>query len=185
MDKVKIEQAIRDLLIGIGEDPDREGLQETPKREAKMYAELLDGYQRTPAQHMEKQFTAEDSELVLVKDIPFHSMCEHHLLPFYGVGHIAYVPGADKVVGLSKLARILEDISLRLQLQEQITTEVAHTIADNLEVEGVFVVLEAEHMCMSIRGVHKEGASTVTKSALGCFKENSELRKEVLSMIRA
>lgn len=185
MNKEKIEKAVREILIGVGEDPDREGLVETPARVARMYEELLDGYRREPAKHMAKQFTAPDSEFVLVKDIPFHSMCEHHMLPFYGKGHIAYIPKDHKVVGLSKLARILEDISLKLQLQERITNDVANTIANNLPVEGVFVVLEAEHMCMSIRGVHKEGAKTVTKCSLGCFQADKELRKEVFDMIRS
>lgn len=184
MDREKMELAVYQLLEAMGEDPKREGLLETPKRVAKMYEELLDGYRRKPEVHMQKQFTAEDSEFVLVKDIPFHSLCEHHLLPFYGVGHVAYVPKENKVVGLSKLARLLEDISLRLQLQERITNEVAETLANNLPVNGVFVMLEAEHMCMSIRGVHKEGAKTVTKCSLGCFKEDAALRKEVIDMIR-
>lgn len=183
IDKKRIEKAVEEILLAVGEDPKREGLQETPKRVAKMYEERFAGLTRDPSLHTQKYFHEENSELVLVKDIPFNSTCEHHLLPIYGRGHISYIPRNGKVIGLSKLARILEDISQRPQMQERITNEVADVLMDNLDPEGVLVVLEAEHMCMSIRGVKKPGSQTITKAMRGSFKTSSELRREVLDMI--
>lgn len=183
IDKQRIEQAVKEILLAVGEDPMREGLRETPKRVAKMYVERFDGLQRDPAVHLEKVFSESSSELVLVKDIPFDSTCEHHLLPIYGVGHIAYIPRQGKVVGLSKLARILDDVSRRPQMQERITNDVADLIMKYLNPEGVYVILEAEHMCMSIRGVQKKGAKTITKATRGIFCESVARRQEVLNMI--
>lgn len=183
MDKARIEKAVKEILYAIGDDPEREGLKETPQRVAKMYAERFRGIEKDPSEHAKKIFHEDKSELVLVKDINFSSTCEHHLLPFYGVGHIAYIPDGGRVVGLSKLARILEEISLRPQMQERITNDVADVLWEVLEPKAVFVILEAEHMCMTLRGVKKPGSKTVTKALRGEFKENAELRREVLDMI--
>lgn len=179
----KIEQAVRSILEAIGEDPDREGLKDTPKRVAKMYEELFWGLNKDPKEYFETIFNEEHEELVLVKDIPFYSMCEHHLVPFYGHAHIAYLPKSGKVAGLSKLARAVEAVSKRPQLQERITAQVADTILERLDPNGVFVVLEAEHMCMTMRGVKKPGSKTVTMATRGLFKEDASLRREVLQMI--
>ena len=184
VDKQRIEKAVKEILIAVGEDPNREGLQETPARVARMYEERFAGLERDPSVHTKKYFHESSSELVLVKDIDFNSTCEHHLLPIYGKGHIAYIPRDGKVIGLSKLARILEDISQRPQMQERITNHVADVLSDNLNPEGVFVILEAEHMCMSIRGIKKFGAKTITKAMRGAFADSRELRQEVLDMIR-
>lgn len=185
MDNKRIEAAVREILLAVGEDPEREGLLETPKRVAKMYAERFEGLEKDPRVHTEKFFHEDNSELVLVKDIEFDSTCEHHLLPIYGKAHIAYKPRDGRVIGLSKLARILEDISKRPQLQERITNSVADILMDNLNPEGVFVVVEAEHMCMSIRGIKKRGAITVTKAERGDFKHDDILRREVMDMIHS
>lgn len=179
----KIEQAVRSILEAIGEDPDREGLKDTPKRVAKMYEELFWGLNKDPKEYFETIFNEEHEELVLVKDIPFYSMCEHHLVPFYGHAHIAYLPKSGNVAGLSKLARAVEAVSKRPQLQERITAQVADTILETLDPKGVFVVLEAEHMCMTMRGVKKPGSKTVTMATRGLFKEDASLRREVLQMI--
>ncbi|MEE0511139.1 MAG: GTP cyclohydrolase I FolE [Peptococcaceae bacterium] len=180
----KTEKAIRDLLIAIGEDPDRPGLVETPKRCAKMYAELLSGMDHDAEEHLSKQFDVPHSEFLLEKDIPFYSLCEHHLLPFYGKAHIAYLPN-DRVVGLSKLARTVEVYARRLQLQEQMTTQIADDIMTYLDARGVMVVIEAEHLCMTMRGVKKPGAKTATIACRGEFESNAELKQTCLSMIRA
>lgn len=185
VDYKRIEKAVEEILLAVGEDPGREGLLETPKRVAKMYAERFEGLEKNPAVHTQKYFHEDNSELVLVKDIEFDSTCEHHLLPIYGKAHIAYKPRDGRVIGLSKLARILEDISKRPQLQERITNDVADVLMDNLDPEGVFVVVEAEHMCMSIRGIKKRGSVTVTNSERGVFKEDYRLKDEVLGMIKS
>lgn len=179
----KTEKAIRDLLLAIGEDPDRPGLVETPKRCAKMYAELLSGMDSDAQEHLSKQFDVPHSEFLLEKDIPFYSLCEHHLLPFFGKAHIAYLPN-DRVVGLSKLARTVEVYARRLQLQEQMTTQIADDIMRHLDARGVMVVIEAEHLCMTMRGVKKPGAKTITTCVRGAFEEQAELRATVLSLIR-
>lgn len=184
MDKQRIEKAMREIIIAVGEDPDREGLVETPARVARMFEELFAGLDKDPSIHARKVFHEDNSELVLVKDIPFTSMCEHHFLPFYGKGHIAYIPNEGRVVGLSKLARILEDISKRPQMQERITNDVADTLMETLNPKGVMVVLEGEHMCMNIRGVKKPGSSTVTKATRGLYRDQYDLRKEVMDMIQ-
>ncbi len=183
VDIEKTEKAIRDLLLAIGEDPDRPGLVETPKRCAKMYAELLSGMDSDAQEHLSKQFDVPHSEFLLEKDIPFYSLCEHHLLPFFGKAHIAYLPN-DRVVGLSKLARTVEVYARRLQLQEQMTTQIADDIMRHLDARGVMVVIEAEHLCMTMRGVKKPGAKTITTCVRGAFEEQAELRATVLSLIR-
>lgn len=183
VDIEKTEKAIRDLLLAIGEDPDRPGLVETPKRCAKMYAELLSGMDSDAQEHLSKQFDVPHSEFLLEKDIPFYSLCEHHLLPFFGKAHIAYLP-SDRVVGLSKLARTVEVYARRLQLQEQMTTQIADDIMRHLDARGVMVVIEAEHLCMTMRGVKKPGAKTITTCVRGAFEEQAELRATVLSLIR-
>lgn len=183
VDIEKTEKAIRDLLVAIGEDPDRPGLAETPKRCAKMYAELLSGMDSDAQEHLSKQFDVPHSEFLLEKDIPFYSLCEHHLLPFFGKAHIAYLPN-DRVVGLSKLARTVEVYARRLQLQEQMTTQIADDIMRHLDARGVMVVIEAEHLCMTMRGVKKPGAKTITTCVRGAFEEQVELRATVLSLIR-
>jgi len=184
MDKVRIEKAVEEILHAIGEDPEREGLAETPQRVAKMFEERFSGMEKDPVEHTKKIFHEDQSELVLVKDIPFTSTCEHHLLPVIGKGHIAYIPKDGRVIGLSKLARILEDISLRPQMQERITNDVADVLMENLDPEAVFIVLQAEHMCMTLRGIKKPGSTTLTKAVRGTFNEDKELRQEVLDMIR-
>ena len=161
VDHKKVEQAIRLLLEGIGEDPDREGLAETPDRIARMYEEICGGMNEDAAEHLKKTFTAENNEMVVEKDITFYSMCEHHMLPFYGKVHIAYIPDG-KVVGLSKLARTVEVFARRLQLQEQMTAQIADALMENLHPKGVMVLAEAEHMCMTMRGIKKPGSNPGT-----------------------
>ena len=178
----KTEKAIRDLLIAIGEDPDRPGLIETPKRCAKMYEELLSGMDHDAEEHLSKQFDVPHSEFLLEKDIPFYSLCEHHLLPFFGKAHIAYLP-KDRVVGLSKLARTVEVYARRLQLQEQMTSQIADDIMTYLDARGVMVVIEAEHLCMSMRGIRAAGAKTRTSALRGSIRKDPRTRAEVLSLI--
>ncbi|MFC4321527.1 GTP cyclohydrolase I FolE [Litchfieldia salsa] len=180
----QIEEAVRLILEAVGEDPNREGLLDTPKRVAKMYEEAFSGLKIDPREYFETIFSEDHEELVLVKDIPFHSMCEHHLVPFYGIAHVAYIPQNGRVAGLSKLARAVEAVSRRPQLQERITSTIADTMMQTLEPHGVMVVVEAEHMCMTMRGVKKPGAKTVTSAVRGVFKTDSDARKEVLSYIR-
>ncbi|MEH7251801.1 GTP cyclohydrolase I FolE [Neobacillus niacini] len=183
IDRTKIEDAVRLILEAVGEDPNREGLLDTPKRVAKMYEEIFSGLTIDPREYFETIFSEDHEELVLVKDIPFYSMCEHHLVPFYGVAHVAYIPRNGRVTGLSKLARAVEAISRRPQLQERITSTVAETIMETLEPHGVMVVIEAEHMCMTMRGVRKPGAKTITSAVRGVFKSDSTARTEILSLI--
>lgn len=184
MDKQRIEAAMKEIIIAIGEDPEREGLVETPARVAKMFAEVFAGIEKDASIHAQKIFHEDNSEVVLVKNIEFSSMCEHHFLPFYGKGHIAYIPREGRVVGLSKLARILEDVSKRPQMQERITNEVCDILMDTLQPLGVMVVLEGDHMCMNIRGVKKPGAKTVTKATRGLYSEQADMRREVLEFIK-
>ena len=172
MDKEKIEKAVYMLLEGIGENPDREGLVQTPARVANMCEELFAGMNTTAKEHLQRTFTAENNELVIEKDIQFYSLCEHHLLPFYGSVHIGYVPDG-RVVGISKLARTVEVYARRAQIQEQLTAQIADDIMRFLEPKGVVVMIEAEHMCMSMRGIKKPGTKTVTIVNRGCF-ENDE-----------
>ncbi|WP_078544566.1 GTP cyclohydrolase I FolE [Litchfieldia alkalitelluris] len=184
VNRAQIEEAVRLILEAVGEDPNREGLLDTPKRVAKMYEEVFSGLTIDPKEYFETIFSENHEELVLVKDIPFHSMCEHHLVPFYGTAHVAYIPQNGRVAGLSKLARAVEAVSRRPQLQERITSTIADTMMETLEPQGVMVIVEAEHMCMTMRGVKKPGAKTVTSAVRGVFKTDSDARKEVLSYIR-
>lgn len=183
-DLTKIEQAVTMILEAVGEDPTREGLLDTPKRVAKMYAEVFSGLHEDPKQYFETVFHEGHDEVVLVKDIPFYSMCEHHLVPFFGHAHIAYIPNDGVVAGLSKLARAVETTAKRPQLQERITSTVADAMMDMLNPKGVYVVVEAEHLCMTMRGVKKPGAKTVTTVARGIFEEDAIKRNEILSFIR-
>lgn len=180
----KIEAAVRMILEAVGEDPDREGLLDTPKRVAKMYAEMFSGLGKNPEDEISAIFNEMHEEVVIVKDIPFFSMCEHHLVPFYGKAHVAYIPTNGRVTGLSKLARIVETIARQPQLQERITSTVADTLVNKLEPKGVAVIIEAEHMCMTMRGVRKPGASTITTSVRGLYQEDSQARAEVFSLMR-
>ncbi len=182
VDLPRIERAVREILIAIGENPDREGLLDTPARVARMYAELFSGLNSNPARHLERAFQEKYDELVLVRDIAFNSTCEHHLLPFLGVAHVGYLPNG-KVAGLSKLARVVEEISKRPQVQERMTHQIADLLNEQLDAKGVVVVLEAEHTCMSIRGVRKPGALTVTSAVRGLFKSNPPSRAEAMALI--
>ena len=178
----KVREAVKLLLEGIGEDAQREGLRETPERIARMYEELLGGMEENAATHLSKVFTVENNEMVLEKDITFYSTCEHHLMPFYGKAHVAYIPNG-KVVGLSKLARTVEVYARRLQIQEQMTGQIADAVMEYLAPKGVMVVLEAEHMCMTMRGVKKPGSKTVSIATRGAFEGNAELQNRFFQML--
>jgi GTP cyclohydrolase I len=182
VDIPRIERAVREILSAVGEDPNREGLRDTPARVARMYAELFCGLRDDPRIHLKKFFTEKYDEMVLVRDISFNSMCEHHLLPFTGVAHIGYIP-SGKVVGLSKLARVVESVSRRPQVQERMTEEIANLLIDELDVKGVAVVIEATHSCMTIRGVRKPGSICVTSAMKGLFRSNLSSRSEVMTLI--
>jgi GTP cyclohydrolase I len=184
VNRAQIEEAVRLILDAIGEDPNREGLIDTPKRVAKMYEEVFSGLNEDPRQHFETIFSEDHEELVLVKDIPFYSMCEHHLVPFFGKAHVAYIPQNGRVAGLSKLARAVEAVAKRPQLQERITSTIANSIMETLDPHGVMVVVEAEHMCMTMRGVKKPGSKTVTTAVRGIFNTNATARSEVLTLIK-
>lgn len=183
VDKAKIEEAVKMLLEGIGEDVTREGIRETPQRVARMYEELFGGMEVDAATHLSKTFERETSDIVIEKDISFYSMCEHHLLPFFGNVHIAYIPN-DRVVGLSKLARTVEVFARRPQIQERMTKQIAKEVMNRLDAQGVMVMIEAEHMCMSMRGIKKPGSKTVTSCALGRFEENQALRQTFLEAVK-
>ncbi|MDO4586960.1 MAG: GTP cyclohydrolase I FolE [Planctomycetia bacterium] len=183
VDQQRIEKAVREILLAIGENPDREGLLETPQRVARMYAELFSGIKADPRLHLQKFFTEEYDEIVLVKDISFHSMCEHHLLPFIGKVHIGYLPDG-KVIGLSKLARVVETISKRPQLQERMTEEIANLLVEELKVKGAGVIIEAVHSCMTIRGVRKQGSFCITSAMKGTFRKDHRTRMEFMNLIR-
>lgn len=180
----KAEAAIYQLLEAVGEDPHREGLLDTPQRVARMYAEMFAGLDENPKDQFTAVFSENHEEVVLVKDIPFYSMCEHHLVPFYGVAHVAYLPDQGKVTGLSKLARAVEVASKRPQLQERLTEQVATALEEALAPKGVFVMVEAEHMCMTMRGIKKPGSKTVTTVARGVFQEDKDQRQELLHLIK-
>lgn len=182
VDLPRIERAVREILAAVGEDPDREGLLATPGRVARMYAELFAGLHLQPARHLQTAFTEQYDELVLVRDITFNSMCEHHLLPFIGVAHVGYLP-RGKIVGLSKLARVVEEVSKRPQVQERMTHQVCNLLQQELDPKGVIVVIEASHSCMTIRGIRKPGSLTVTSAVRGLFKSNPASRAEVMSFI--
>ena len=182
IDIEKTEQAIRLLLEAIGEDPTREGLVDTPKRVAHMYEEILAGYDDDPQVHLSKTFTVENNDCIIEKDIPFYSLCEHHLLPFFGTVSIAYVPNG-KVAGLSKLARIVDTYAKRLQLQEQMTAQIADALSEYLSAEGVMVIVEGEHLCMNMRGVKKPGTKTRTIVCRGVFSNNYELKRHAMELM--
>ncbi len=182
VDLPRIERAVREILAAVGENPGREGLLETPARVARMYAELFSGLHQEPREHLRKFFTEKYDELVLVRDISFNSMCEHHLLPFMGVTHVGYIPNG-KVIGLSKLARVVEVVSKRPQVQERMTEQIANLLIDELDVKGVAVVVEATHTCMTIRGIRKPGSLCVTSAMKGQFRANLSSRSEVMTLI--
>jgi GTP cyclohydrolase I len=182
VDLPRIERAVREILAAVGEDPDREGLRETPARVARMYQELFRGLHTDPRVHLKKFFTEKYDEMVLVKDIAFNSMCEHHMLPFIGKAHIGYVPNG-RVVGLSKLARVVEEVSHRPQVQERMTEQIANLLVEELDVKGVAVVIEASHSCMAIRGVRKPDSVCVTSAMKGIFRSNLSSRSEVMTLI--
>jgi GTP cyclohydrolase I len=182
VDFARIENAVREILAAVGEDPDREGLHETPARVARMYAEMFSGLHQDPREHLQKFFTEQYDEVVLVRDISFCSMCEHHLLPFMGKAHIGYIPDG-KVIGLSKLARVVEVVSRRPQVQERMTEEIANLLVDELDAKGVAVVVEATHSCMTIRGVRKPGSICLTSAMKGLFRTNLSSRSEIMQLI--
>jgi GTP cyclohydrolase I len=184
VDIARIEKAVREILLAIGEDPDRDGLQRTPNRVAEMYAEICSGLFEDPAHHLVTQFAANHDEMVMVRDIPLYSVCEHHLIPFHGRAHVAYIPGEDgRITGLSKLARMVDGYAKRPQVQERLTTQIADALVETLQPRGAFVMIEAEHLCMSMRGVRKPGTLTVTSAVRGLFKENAATRAEVMSLL--
>lgn len=182
VDMPRIERAVREILAAVGENPDREGLNETPARVARMYAEMFSGLHEDPRRHLRKFFTEKYDEIVLVRDISFNSMCEHHMLPFMGKAHIGYMPNG-RVVGLSKLARVVEVVSRRPQVQERMTETIADLLVDELEAKGVAVVIEATHSCMTIRGVRKPGSICLTSAMRGVFRSNLSSRSEVMTLI--
>jgi GTP cyclohydrolase I len=182
VDLPRIERAVREILAAVGEDPNREGLRETPGRVARMYAELFRGLHQDPAEHLQKFFTEKYDEIVLVRDITFESVCEHHLLPFMGKAHIGYLP-AGKVIGLSKLARVVEVVARRPQVQERMTEQIADLLVNELGAKGVGVVVEATHTCMTIRGIRKPGSLCVTSAMKGLFRSNPASRQEVMQLI--
>ena len=178
--------AVRELLAALGEDPDRAGLQETPIRVASMYTELLEGMVHPAEAQLEVTFSADHDEMVMVKDIPFASLCEHHLVPFIGAAHVAYIPNVDgRIIGLSKLARLVDNHAHKLQVQERLTTEIADTMERSLKPRGTLVVIEAEHLCMTIRGVRKPGARTVTSAVRGLFRTDVATRAEAMAFVRS
>ena len=183
--KKRIERAVREILEAIGEDPDRDGLVRTPERIAKMYIdEIFTGLRQDPAQHLTVTFEADHDEMVMVRDIAVHSMCEHHLVPFAGKAHVAYIPGDDgRITGLSKIARLVDGFAKRPQVQERLTTQIADALVEELKPNGVLVMIEAEHFCMSMRGVKKPGSLTITSAVRGLFKTNAATRAEAMSLI--
>jgi GTP cyclohydrolase I len=182
VDHARIEAAVREILAAVGEDPDREGLQETPARVARMYAEVFAGLHRDPREYLQKTFAQKYDEMVLVKDIQFESMCEHHLLPFFGRAHVAYLPNG-RIVGLSKLARVVEALARRPQVQERITEDLADLLMTELDARGVGVILEATHTCMTVRGVRKPDSVTTTSAMRGSFRDSPSSRAELLSLV--
>lgn len=185
MDQERIRKAVREILIAIGENPDREGLKDTPARIAKMYEEIFSGLHEDPNKHLQIFFEEEEHrELVLVKDIPFYSMCEHHLVPFFGHAHVGYLPKEGRLTGLSKLARVVETLARRPQLQERLTTSIADSLVETLDPYGVIVVIEAEHMCMTMRGVKKAGSKTITSAVRGRFEKDEKSRSEAMTLIQ-
>ncbi len=184
MDKERIQNAVREILIAVGEDPDREGLLETPKRVANMYEEIFAGLTEDPKQHIKLFNEQSNDEMVIVKDIPFYSMCEHHLLPFFGKAHIGYIPSDNKIIGLSKLARIVDNFAKKPQVQERLTSDIADFLNDNLQPKGIAVIMEAEHMCMTMRGARAAGSKTQTSALRGIMRTDAKTRAEVLSLLK-
>lgn len=185
MDKKRIEKAVREILLAVGENVNRRDIKDTPRRVADMYEEILSGSKADPEKELEVVFEKEHDEIVLLKGIPLYSVCEHHLLPFIGKAHVAYIPANNKVTGLSKIARVVEILSRRLQVQERITTDIAEIMMKKLSPKGVLVVIEAEHLCMSMRGVKKPGVLTITSAVRGVFRKNEKTRAEALALIRS
>jgi GTP cyclohydrolase I len=182
VDTKKIENAVREILAAVGEDPNREGIRNTPARVARMYAELLGGMREDPKEHLKSLFTENYDEIVLLRDIPFYSICEHHLMPFIGSAHVAYLP-KGKVIGVSKLARVIDCFARRLQVQERLTDQISDFLMESLKPLGVAVVLEASHSCMTIRGIKKPGSIMVTSSLRGLFKSDPRSRSEIMSLM--
>jgi GTP cyclohydrolase IA len=186
IDATRVEHLLRELLEAVGEDPDREGLQGTPRRIAAMYSELFAGMDDDPARHLTLTFAAEHDEMVMVRDIPFASLCEHHMIPFIGRVHLGYIPAEDgRITGLSKLARVVDSFAHRLQVQERMTTQIADTMEKTLEPRGVLVVVEAEHLCMSMRGVKKPGTLTITSAVRGLFRDDPRTRAEAMNFVHS
>ena len=184
IDQERIAAAVREILFAIGEDPDRDGLLETPNRVARMYAEICAGLHQEPSEHLATMFEADHDEMVMVRDIPMYSLCEHHLIPFIGKAHVAYIPNrSGNVIGLSKVARLVDGFAKRPQVQERLTRQVADALEEHLQPPGVLVVMEAEHLCMSMRGVRKAGSSTVTSSVTGIFRANVATRAEAMRFL--
>ncbi len=185
VDQPRIEAAVREILFAIGEDPDRDGLLDTPARVARMYAEICSGLHEDPDAHVETSFEADHDEMVMVRDIPLYSLCEHHLAPFIGKAHVAYIPGkSGRIIGLSKFARLVDGYSRRPQVQERLTRQIADALEHSLEPRGVMVVIEAEHLCMSMRGVRKAGTTTVTSAVRGLFRSSVATREEAMRFIQ-
>ena len=184
VDRERVERAVREILSAVGEDPDRDGLLRTPARVAEMYAEIFSGLSEDPSEHLVVTFEADHDEMVLVRDIPLYSVCEHHLVAFHGRAHVAYIPNEDgRITGLSKLARLVDGFAKRPQVQERLTTQIADALVAALAPRGAFVMIEAEHLCMSMRGVRKPGTLTVTSAVRGLFKDNPSTRAEVMAML--
>ena len=185
VDTKRIEAAVLEILAAVGEDPGRDGLLKTPERVARMYEELFVGFAENPADHLEVTFAADHDEMVMVRDIPFASLCEHHMVPFMGRAHVAYIPGSDgRITGLSKLARLVDGFARRLQVQERMTSQIADAIEEALDPKGVLVVVDAEHLCMSMRGVKKSGTSTVTSAVRGLFRTDTSTRFVAMQFVR-
>jgi GTP cyclohydrolase I len=185
VDKPRIERAVREILEAIGEDPEREGLIDTPARVARMYEEIFEGMRIDPSEYLQTQFETDHDEMVMVRDIPMYSACEHHLLPWIGKAHVAYIPSDDgRVTGLSKLARLVDAYAKRPQVQERLTSQIADELDRSLQPKGVMVVIEAEHLCMTMRGIRKPGASTVTSAVRGLFRQNVATREEAMRFIQ-
>jgi GTP cyclohydrolase I len=185
IDEAKIKKAVKEIIEAIGENPSREGIKDTPQRVAEMYAELFVGMTKNPKEDLEVEFELGHREMVILKDIPFYSMCEHHLLPFYGVAHVGYIPNKEgRIVGISKLARVVETIARRPQVQERMTTEIADTVYNGLRATGAGVVIQAEHMCMIMRGIKKPGSNVITSALRGTFKSQATSRAEFFSLIQ-
>jgi GTP cyclohydrolase I len=185
IDEARIKKAVTEIIKAIGEDASREGIKDTPQRVAEMYAELFQGMSKDPKEDLEVGFELGHREMVVLKDIPFYSMCEHHLLPFFGVAHVGYIPNAEgRIVGISKLARVVETIARRPQVQERMTTEIADAIDDGIKPAGVAVVIQAEHLCMTMRGIKKPGSNVITSAIRGAFRRRSASRAEFFSLIQ-